>query len=294
MAEATALPPGFEEQAAKMPAPLRALIADNAEAHAVSANEVLAALGLPEIRAMPSAGSLRSMALLNLLPRSIGSTTDVKHVTRALPIEACAQLRAAVDAAHPSLATDSVDGCADHQINLTQADLWRLIGGPAAHALWRLADRALTVEQERQEHATLAIAKLAAEQEDSASEGEDSCSDEIEASPEEEEQRPLSAAVEIFVRRYSPTTRPWFPFHQDRATMTVNVALSDDAAHEGGRLLCVYAGKVHRLERSEGSATIHRSTLLHAVSRMTSGVRYSLILFFGQRSNDEQRGENSN
>ena len=34
------------------------------------------------------------------------------------------------------------------------------------------------------------------------------------------------------------------------------------------------------LPGSEGGATVHSSQLLHAVSRMTSGVRYSLILFF--------------
>ena len=90
------------------------------------------------------------------------------------------------------------------------------------------------------------------------------------------------AAVEIFVRRYAAGTRPWFPFHQDRAELTINVALSDDAEHGGGRLLCVYDGRVHRLMRHEGTATVHRSTLLHGVSRMTSGVRYSLILFFGR------------
>ena len=31
------------------------------------------------------------------------------------------------------------------------------------------------------------------------------------------------------MRRYTPGTRPWHPFHQDRAYATVNVALSDDA-----------------------------------------------------------------
>ena len=52
-ATSAVLPRDFEEQAAKMPTPLRALIAENAEAHTVSANEVLVALGLPEIRATP-------------------------------------------------------------------------------------------------------------------------------------------------------------------------------------------------------------------------------------------------
>ena len=32
--------------------------------------------------------------------------------------------------------------------------------------------------------------------------------------------------------------------------------------------------------RKEGDATVHQSSLLHAVAAMTSGTRYSLIAFF--------------
>ena len=65
--------------------------------------------------------------------------------------------------------------------------------------------------------------------------------------------------------------------------MTVNVALSSDADVDGGRLLGVYDGKVHNIERGEGDATVHSSALLHGVTRMRRGVRYSLILFFAIR-----------
>lgn len=34
--------------------------------------------------------------------------------------------------------------------------------------------------------------------------------------------------------------------------------------------------------QEEGEATVHDSRLLHAVSRITAGVRYSLIIFIGQ------------
>ena len=72
----------------------------------------------------------------------------------------------------------------------------------------------------------------------------------------------------IFARRYTPGTRPWCPFHHDVSRCTVNVALSTDGAHrEGGRLLAVYDGCVHQLEREEGTATVHPSSLLHAVPR---------------------------
>jgi len=86
--------------------------------------------------------------------------------------------------------------------------------------------------------------------------------------------------VEAFVRRYTKGTRPWNVFHKDRAAVTVNVALGDDLAHGGGRLLAVFDGALQEIVRQEGEATIHPSSLLHAVTSMTWGVRYSLILFF--------------
>ena len=54
------------------------------------------------------------------------------------------------------------------------------------------------------------------------------------------------------MRRYTPATRPWHPFHQDRAAVTVNVALSDEADHGGGHLLGLFADGARRFERAEG------------------------------------------
>lgn len=57
------------------------------------------------------------------------------------------------------------------------------------------------------------------------------------------------------------------------------MALSADARHAGGRLLGVYGGRVHTIERAEGEATVHSSDLFHAVTAMEGqGVRYSLIM----------------
>ena len=89
----------------------------------------------------------------------------------------------------------------------------------------------------------------------------------------------LLEAHEIFVRVYTGATRPWFPFHKDRSELTINIALSNDNHHEGGRLIALYGGKVRAIERREGEATIHPSSLMHAVSRMISGRRYALIIF---------------
>jgi hypothetical protein len=81
-------------------------------------------------------------------------------------------------------------------------------------------------------------------------------------------------------RRYTKHERPWFGFHRDKGPLTVNVACSSDAYHEGGKLLGLLNGRVEAIHREEGEAIVHPSTLLHGVSRMEGGVRYSLIIFY--------------
>eukprot|EP00965_Chrysotila_dentata_P112529 3719729-Pleurochrysis_carterae.AAC.1 len=93
-------------------------------------------------------------------------------------------------------------------------------------------------------------------------------------------QPPKLRVHQMFARRYSEGTRPWFNLHRDRAALTANVALSPDAAHTEGRLLALVNGRVLEIQRDEGEATVHPSALLHGVSRMRSGARYSLIIFF--------------
>jgi hypothetical protein len=61
--------------------------------------------------------------------------------------------------------------------------------------------------------------------------------------------------------------------------LTCNVALNADAEFIGGRLVAVFGGAVQYIHREEGEVTVHASTLLHGVTRMVSGVRYSLIMF---------------
>jgi hypothetical protein len=51
----------------------------------------------------------------------------------------------------------------------------------------------------------------------------------------------------------------------------------------GGALLGVYGGEVRAICRKEGDATVHSSKLLHGVTAMARGVRYSLIVFFDRK-----------
>jgi len=181
------------------------------------------------------------------------------NVIRRLPIltpASCATLREVVDRER-RIAADSVDECPEHQRNLSAEELERLIG-PEEHG--KLMSLVCAYDDENRLAGTSSLAV----DEESIAKG-------------------VATLREAFVRRYSADTRPFNPFHQDAYRVTVNVALSADAAHTGGRLLGVCAGKVQVLERDEGECSVHCSELLHAVSRMTSGVRYSLILFFDER-----------
>lgn len=173
----------------------------------------------------------------------------LEQVPEVLSAAQCAKARSAVDAASFSR-MDSVDDALEFQLNLSKDSLAALVGEEAIGRLWANVKRCyagLTFEG--------SVPGLT---------------------------RALQEPHEIFIRRYTPSTRPWFPFHSDRSGLTVNVALSDGSSHEGGELLALINGCVQRVLRTEGSATVHRSGMLHAVTRMCGGSRYSLIIFFGR------------
>jgi len=185
-------------------------------------------------------------AALSTLPLSlpVGRAVDVLQRPALLPPATCAQLRAVADLhAGTGGERDTVDGAADHQVNLTGEELTTLLGREQVDAILA-AGRELDLHCGGSGHRALPL-------------------------------------VEAFVRRYTAATRPWHPFHQDRAAVTVNCALSDDRAHCGGRLVGLFEDGVEAFERSEGTATVHRSCIVHGVTRMQSGTRYSLICFLG-------------
>jgi hypothetical protein len=144
---------------------------------------------------------------------------------------------------------DSVDGAPDHQLVLSPAELRAAVGDAAVDRIWSLV------------------------------------SDFAAAAGPDEGQFPVEGwgSVKVLLRRYSAETRPWIPFHNDSARVTCNICLVDDAV-KGGKLVAVCGGEVLHLGRTAGDATIHSSSLLHAVTRVASGIRYSLVLFFGHRN----------
>ncbi len=183
-------------------------------------------------------------------PRADG--LELMRCEGAIPAAGCAALRRVVDDDR-SLERDSVDEMAEHQLNISKERLAELIGHAHAQRLFRLPDE--LVEKRR------AAAEAAGA-----------------AAPE-----PVGDGgyyVDMFIRRYTRDTRPWIGFHTDVSNFTVNVALQADAEHAGGRLLAVLDGALQVVDRAEGEATVHDSQVMHAVSAMQRGVRYTLIVFF--------------
>ena len=86
----------------------------------------------------------------------------------------------------------------------------------------------------------------------------------------------------MFARSYAPSARPWFPLHEDRADLTVNVTLGEAVTTQGGHLLGLFKGKIRRMSREMGEATTHTPAPRHGVSRLSAGKRHSLILFFNE------------
>ena len=67
--------------------------------------------------------------------------------------------------------------------------------------------------------------------------------------------------------------------HGDYYTETIQLALNDDRDYVGGRL-CYFTPQngLHVLRRAAGDLTKHGADVLHAVTRLTSGTRYSLFV----------------
>ena len=69
-------------------------------------------------------------------------------------------------------------------------------------------------------------------------------------------------------------------FHVDGsyATKTAHVSLNDDTEYEGGRWVFYSQGECQIAKRSRGTVTVHSRDILHAVTKLTSGTRYSLFV----------------
>jgi hypothetical protein len=180
--------------------------------------------------------------------RSYGTTSDATvngsaDIVRRVPLfdsQQCERLIAFGRDHMRAVVLDSVDDLPEYQVNLDVASLTDLVGPAPVDELLSLP----------------------------AAHGAD------EAVPDE------VLSVSLFLRIFSPETRPYITFHSDVSRWTVNVPLDDDGPDGGGRLLMLYAGALREEARLQGVALSHPGAVVHAVSRVKAGQRWSLIALF--------------
>ena len=205
----------------------------------------------------------------HLLPR----TRALLRRRGAISPAGCEALRRAVDAER-DVTRDSVDRIAQHQRNISFDTLLELVGREDVERLWALPDELLALQREEAAARALESGTPVSEKTRAETEAADG-----------------GFYVDLFVRRYTRESRPWIAFHMDVNNVTVNVALSDDRTHEGGRLHAILNGRHEAITREEGEATAHGDDIMHGVSAMRGGVRHSLIMFFYTLQDTEESRE---
>ncbi|MET0876304.1 MAG: TIGR02466 family protein [Tardiphaga sp.] len=186
--------------------------------------------------------------------RSYGFATATSFTSDGRLVEDVAALNAGqceilcrfADSHMTSIMPDTVDDLPEYQVDLSLEDLTVLVGRDTVAALMRLPEA------------------LGAPRDTAANE--------------------LYERIHIFLRMYSPQTRPYIAFHADTCAYTVNIALNDDTGFEGGRLLALNGSTLMAPSRRVGTAILHAGTLVHGVTKIERGTRYSLILFFHRKA----------
>ena len=74
-------------------------------------------------------------------------------------------------------------------------------------------------------------------------------------------------------------------FHKDHSKRTMKIALNDPSEFVGGDLVYLTEGLIHKPEQIKGSTTIHNNDIIHGVTPIISGIRYSLFILHTPDSN---------
>ena len=66
-------------------------------------------------------------------------------------------------------------------------------------------------------------------------------------------------------------------------TYTIQITLNDDSEYSGGRLVFFHKDKLIEPKRPAGFMSVHSNDVMHGVTRVTKGVRYSLFVVDGDK-----------
>lgn len=70
----------------------------------------------------------------------------------------------------------------------------------------------------------------------------------------------------------------YIDFHIDHAKKTLKIPLNSHNNYKGGDLIYLTKNEIHIPKQNLNSMTIHQNNIVHGVTRLTSGIRYSLFL----------------
>ena len=70
----------------------------------------------------------------------------------------------------------------------------------------------------------------------------------------------------------------YIDFHKDYAKKTLKIPLNSHSEYKGGDLIYLSDGLIHIPKQNLGSMTIHDNSIIHGVSPITKGTRYSLFI----------------
>lgn len=167
--------------------------------------------------------------------------TRVVDQVPVLSAQQCSQLKAYLDRHITAVVPDSVDGYPEYQVNLSIAQLTALLNQETLDKLLNLPSLL----------------------HDGQSEGENE-----------------TLQFNLFLRIYSVQTRPYIAFHSDICTYTCVIALNDHQEFSGGQFLMMADDDQLRIAPwKTGHAVLHAGNLIHGVSNIYEGKRYSLVVF---------------
>ena len=101
----------------------------------------------------------------------------------------------------------------------------------------------------------------------------------------------MPQSVSAFVRKYSTASRPRLPFHCDSCDASISVNLVDGGDYDGGDLVMLANNQLLTAPRQAGSAAAHSADVAHAVTDVTRGGRWSLVVFTHKRRNAVARDD---
>ncbi len=174
---------------------------------------------------------------------NVNKVTLIEDVP-VLSNQQCQLLRQYVDEHITSIVPDSVDDHPEYQVNLSPQLLHQLLGADTTQKLVKLPKRL-----------------------------DDSYV------PDDPDTADKKHQLSIFLRMYSPQTRPYIAFHSDICRYTCVVALNDSREYDGGRFVMIADNRLQIAPWQAGKALLHAGNLIHGVSKLTQGTRYSLVMF---------------